>query len=345
MKCSSPLYRIDATKPGFLRLPSKFQVRRRNDGVFLRLDEVSYLTDLRFISFDHVQTICCGQCFECRMKRSREWAVRCMHEASLHDTNYFVTLTYNDWHLPIGEFLSSETPGEVVDVTLRRCDVVSFIKRYREYERRTFGNTNIKVFYCGEYGDLTKRPHYHVILFGITPLSDRYLWRKKDNFLYYRSSVLEDLWSDKYGNIGNVEFSDVSFETCAYTARYVLKKQLGESRKEILEYAETVDLPLQEEPFIGMSRRPGIGKAYYDLHKGEIYDDDSVQYQRQFKLFSSKPPRYYDKLYDIDDPLDMAFIKANRSAFLTDASNFDQDHLLTRKLREEAKLADERRVL
>ena len=41
----------------------------------------------------------CGRCVGCRLERSRQWAVRCMHEASMHMFNSFVTLTYDD-HLP-----------------------------------------------------------------------------------------------------------------------------------------------------------------------------------------------------------------------------------------------------
>ena len=42
----------------------------------------------------------CGKCLGCRLERARQWAIRCMHEASMYELNSFVTLTYNDKFLP-----------------------------------------------------------------------------------------------------------------------------------------------------------------------------------------------------------------------------------------------------
>src|SRR4051794_29862641 len=44
----------------------------------------------------------CGQCIGCRLERSRQWAIRCSHEAKLHEENCFITLTYAPEHLPPG---------------------------------------------------------------------------------------------------------------------------------------------------------------------------------------------------------------------------------------------------
>lgn len=42
----------------------------------------------------------CGRCIGCRLEKARQWAVRCMHEASLYDKNCFVTLTYDEDYCP-----------------------------------------------------------------------------------------------------------------------------------------------------------------------------------------------------------------------------------------------------
>ena len=42
----------------------------------------------------------CGQCIGCRIERSRQWAIRCVHEAQLYEANCFITLTYAPEHLP-----------------------------------------------------------------------------------------------------------------------------------------------------------------------------------------------------------------------------------------------------
>lgn len=320
MACTSPLYRVDAEKPGFLRLPDYFQKKVRNKGVFLSSSDRDYLINVHHFPADFIQVLPCGQCISCRLGYAKSWAIRCMLEAQYHEHNYFITLTYNDRHLPRGEFLTLS--GDILDTSLRRKDLTDFIKRYREYERSTFGNDGIKVFYCGEYGDLNDRPHYHLLLFGVTPLEDRFIWRKKDNFSYYRSPLLEGLWSTPLSlsgfsfsvPIGHIEFSPLSFDTCAYTARYCLKKITGKPKKEFLDYYATLDNPppVRTEPFLGMSRRPGLGAQYYHDHKEDIYLSDEVLYQKDFQVFSSKPPRYFDKLFDIDNPEEMAELKEER---------------------------------
>ena len=77
----------------------------------------------------------CGQCIGCRLERSRQWAMRCLHEASLHENNAFITLTYDDSNLPRGG-------------SLDYSDFQKFMKRLRKRIGRKVS------FYCGgEYGD------------------------------------------------------------------------------------------------------------------------------------------------------------------------------------------------
>jgi hypothetical protein len=90
----------------------------------------------------------CGQCIGCRLERSRQWAMRCLHESSLYDRNAFVTLTYDDEHLP---------PGG----SLNYPDFQRFMKRLRKNSK-----SPIRFYMGGEYGESTLRPHFHVCLFG-----------------------------------------------------------------------------------------------------------------------------------------------------------------------------------
>ena len=48
----------------------------------------------------------CGRCVGCRMAKSKEWAIRCVHESSLHKSSAFVTLTYDDANIPINHSLA-----------------------------------------------------------------------------------------------------------------------------------------------------------------------------------------------------------------------------------------------
>ena len=93
-------------------------------------------------------TLPCGQCVGCRLERSRQWAIRCMHEAQLHERNSFVTLTYK---------------GDVPDEGLRYRDFQLFMKRLRKYA----SGQQIRFYMCGEYGDEKGRPHFHACLFGV----------------------------------------------------------------------------------------------------------------------------------------------------------------------------------
>ena len=101
----------------------------------------------------------CGQCVGCRLERSRQWVVRCIHEASLYENNCFLTLTYSDDCLPNGN-----------DLIYRHFQL--FMKRLR----KRFGS-NIRFYMCGEYGDLFGRPHYHACLFNFDA-PDKVLYRR-----------------------------------------------------------------------------------------------------------------------------------------------------------------------
>ncbi len=138
----------------------------------------------------------CGQCIGCRISQSKNWAIRCVHEASLHEFNCFVTLTYNESSLPTGG-------------TLVKRDVQLFLKRLR----KQFSGLTIRFYCCGEYGENLLRPHYHLILFGVD-FPDKYLMsQSKAGIKIYRSPTLERLWTYGFSSIGNV-----TFESAAYGA-------------------------------------------------------------------------------------------------------------------------------
>lgn len=233
----------------------------------------------------------CGQCTGCRLERSRQWAIRMMNEADLHSDNCFITLTFDDEHL-----LQRDAP-----MSLDKRDFQLFMKRLR----KRF--SNVRYFMCGEYGDKFKRPHYHAILFGID-FGDKQLYKIKDGMRYYTSPTLSDLWSFGFNVI-----TSVTFDTCAYVARYIMKKQLGKDAwKAYFDYVdedtgELVGLRIPE--YTTMSRRSGIGKVWLDKYLQDVYPRDKIFMRgRGF----SKPPKYYDSLYEIIDPIDHSRIKASR---------------------------------
>ena len=157
----------------------------------------------------------CGRCVGCRLRRSAEWATRVLHEASLYQVNSFITLTYNNEHLPS-------------DGSLRYPDFQRFIKRLRERLRRD-GLADIRFYMAGEYGSKRGRPHYHACIFGYD-FPDRVEWmRTPVGSLLYRSAFLESLWPYGYSSVG-----ELTFESAAYTARYIMKKQFGDTEPMIV---------------------------------------------------------------------------------------------------------------
>lgn len=218
----------------------------------------------------------CGGCVGCRLERSRQWAVRCMHEASLYDENCFITLTYDDEHLP-------------GNCSLDKGAFPKFMKRLR---RRV--NERVRYYHCGEYGDRFGRPHLHALLFG-WDFRDKVPWSVRGKMQTWRSGFLEELWP-----FGQSEIGSLTFESAAYVARYVMKKRTGVnawmSYQEVnLESGELSDP--REPEYSTMSRRPGIGKPWLDKYMCEVYPSDGVVMRGRLM----KPPRYYDLAYELVD--------------------------------------------
>lgn len=253
------------------------------------------------ISEEKVLSLPCGQCVGCRLQRSRVWANRCMMELLYHDSAYFVTLTYDDDHVPVSHYADPAT-GEIFDsLTLSKRDLQLFMKRLR----RHFSNDKIRFFACGEYGGKTFRPHYHLILFGLH-LNDLVVYKRSpQGHIYYNSDSLQSCWLDCDGiPIGYAVAADVSWETCAYTARYVLKKLTGE-------YAQFYSNFNIEPEFVNMSRKPGIARQYYDDHP-DLYDFEFINVPTPTGGRKFRPPAYFDKLYDLEHPDEMRRIKEIR---------------------------------
>lgn len=263
------------------------------------------------------QFINCGQCIGCRLDYSREWANRCMLELHDHESAHFITLTYNDKHLPRSSYVDPDTGELFTSYTLRKRDAQLFMKRLR----KKFG-AGVRFFLCGEYGEKSYRPHYHLIAFGLK-LTDLQVYKRSPlGYTYYTSEALSRVWSIRgkrgvYDPIGYAVVGDVTWEACAYTARYIMKKMKGAA-------AEFYPLHGLEPEFTLMSRKPGIGRLYYDTHP-DIYKYDYITLATEKKGLKFKPPKYYDRLFDLDHPDEMEEIKANRRRIAEDASKIKME--------------------
>lgn len=222
----------------------------------------------------------CGHCIGCKLDKAQQWATRCLHEAKCHETNCFITLTYDDQHLPPNGSLVKE-------------DFQKFMKRLRrgiengrvnaQGNRQNNRRNTVRYFACSEYGEQSLRPHYHACLFGFD-FSDKKLWARRDGVELYRSDQLSKLWPYGYSTIG-----EVTEQSAGYVARYTLGKLAGRDGKDIY------DRTGREKEKLYMSLKPGIGTEWYKRNKGELYRDDAIV-NRGGRL--QKIPRYYDKLYE-----------------------------------------------
>lgn len=265
----------------------------------------------------------CGQCIGCRLERSRQWAIRCLHEASLYEDNCFVTLTYAPEHLP-------------QDGSLVKKHFQDFMKRLRA---RCVGR-KIRYFHCGEYGENLGRPHYHACLFGFD-FADKQFFKMAGDSRLYTSELLSDVWSFGFCTVG-----DVTFESAAYVARYVMKKVTGDTAKDhylcvdrstgvIRENLDGSLCVLQPE-YVTMSRRPGLSRGWFQLFGSEVFPRDEVI----VRGVRCRPPRYYDSIYEAAHVDGYKLLKEKRRlAAVEHAADNTEERLRVRKVCAEARVS------
>lgn len=236
-----------------------------------------------------------------------------MHEARLWPSSLFVTLTYNNESLP-------------EHGTLELRDVQLFLKRLRK--RFNHGPHNpLRYFLGGEYGGDTGRPHYHSLLFNCALPDARYAKANKRGEPLYTSAVLDDVWQ-----LGQCWIGAVTLESAQYCAKYSMKKIVlsdASTPEAIAEYEarylifdpSSGEVLLDRKPeFAVMSRRPGIGRGYYEKFGQEVRDHDNVVAMG----VKHRPPRYYDQRSKLVDPeLFEQVRKARKRLAVTEANKLD----------------------
>ena len=242
----------------------------------------------------------------------------------MHKANSFITLTLDNEHMPADRSVSPRTWQ-------------LFAKKLR-HARGAF-----RFYHCGEYGE-TWRAHYHAILFGID-WPDQLLHAVDNGNNIYTSAELSDLWAQ-----GFVTTSDVTLQSCAYVARYCISKITGKKaaehyRRDFVNEdtgeCRTLDL---KPPYATMSRRPGIGKAWYEKYGSDIYPRGSLM---DLKGHLSPPPTYYDNLFAAEDPDAAVLLSEARTAAVgsKQRENSTPKRLLVRETVLKAKLHSLKRKL
>lgn len=192
----------------------------------------------------------CGKCLGCRMARARGWALRCWLELQDHEHAAFVTLTYSDEHNPL---------------TLSKKHLQTYNKRLRKQLAKK--NRKMRFFASGEYGEHTSRPHYHIIMYGVGEREKR---------------LIQDPWP-----WGRAHAARATPAAITYVAGYTVDK-LRELKRipevdyrtgEIINY-DTGEIIEWQQPFIQMSRRPGVGAKYAQQTSGSWSDFAILNGQR-----------------------------------------------------------------
>ncbi len=263
----------------------------------------------------------CQNCIGCRIDRSRQWALRCVHEASLYPDNCFLTLTFDDEHLNKNQNLVKSDFQKFMKRLRKKFNGTSAVNSktgtiFHPYELQSFKKDNlvkhenvsltypIRYFHCGEYGSDLSRPHHHCCLFNFD-FKDKELWSVRENSRLYRSESLEKLWPFGFSCIG-----DVTWQSAAYVARYITKKingPDGEQHYQQIDH-ETGELIYLNPEYITMSRRPGIGKRWYDQFTSDLFPKDYITHNGK----KHKIPKYYDRNYEATHPVEMEEIKFKR---------------------------------
>lgn len=207
--------------------------------------EVEYVSDVKCTHPITLRTgtFNCGQCHACRINYTSGWTLRLLYELTCWDSASFITLTYDDYHLPL-------------DMSLHLSHVQKFMDNLRHRI-----DWKIKFYHCGEYGSKRKRPHYHIILFGLDPFNLEHrkivyeCWKKCDPMFFDK---LPNNWKTSKSCQGK-GMLPVCREDIAYVCGYVQKKLTGELGEK--EYDK------RKRPYSTCSK--GIGLDH-TIERGEI---------------------------------------------------------------------------
>lgn len=197
MKCSNPVLAVDL---GVNKETGKKDIKIIPVG--FRADySIEYLE--RLYGKDRLLKLPCGKCIQCKEASKEDWAIRCDMESRMYAPGkcWFLTLTYRD---------------ECCPRWLSKGHLKKFLRHFWKFDR------NIKVFACGEYGEKTNRPHYHVLIFGYDAFPDLYIVpgaKTKSGLPVYESKFIERVW-----NKGYVQVGEVNADAGLYVAGYVNKK-------------------------------------------------------------------------------------------------------------------------
>lgn len=221
----------------------------------------------------NLDTLPCGVCNFCLSRKRDDWSFRLQKELKISSSAYFLTLTYDEEHLPL---IVDKTTGEVTDTELVKDhlgDLLSSLRHYQKHydlstkqrHRAIIKRPKFRYYAVGEYGTKTDRPHYHAIMFNLLPEI---------------MNIIPTIWTKGHCKIGSV--TDASIH---YVTKYVIDKHGYKAKK--------------QKPFSFMSKRPGLGSIYWEQNKIK-----HVEQEQQFVVsqgYKLALPKYYAKKSRINE--------------------------------------------
>lgn len=261
-----------------------------------------------------VQVLPCGQCIGCRLERSRQWAIRCVHHAQCYEHNAFITLTYDPEHLETRSL--DHRDWQLFMKRLRKFASIELKKRVGLYqpdlpassrrETRDGGaESQISYYMAGEYGTKNRRPHFHACLFNYQFQDRKYYSTTSTTSKLYTSNTLNNLWGKGFTSIG-----DVNIQSAAYVARYIISKQTGPNAWQYYQHIDpdTGEIHDLRPEYNRMSLKTPIGKNWFNQYNTDVYPQGIVR----TRTGAFRSPRYYDKLFQQLDEVSYDEMKKQR---------------------------------
>lgn len=238
----------------------------------------------------------CGHCQACELRKRKDMSTRLANEASLYSRSCFLTLTYDDDHLPHVDGVPTLYPTDLqlfMKRLRRRIQVLTGTKYskddkhgkritdYKDY-------VNIRFFAVGEYGSKTHRPHYHVMIFGWTPADGKVKFYRNGHPVNISDEV-QSVWKN-----GIISYTSVTPEVAKYCARYVTKKYIKTDTDSSVDVVP--EFTLQSV------KGGGIGSPWLERFKENLFTGFvNIRCKNRISKHSI-PQYYYNRLRKLDLP-------------------------------------------
>lgn len=245
----------------------------------------------------------CGHCILCMERKKKSFAAKCIMETQLHEfLPEFVTLTYDDEHLPKD------------GVNYR--DVQLFLKRLRITLERNYGFTGeIKFAVGSEYGTKTLRPHYHMLIWGIPRQTGQPLWHYANV-----KKLFHDCWQQGFVYPKTCRDSNAAY----YVSKYMSKEAKIPQGCNAPVHRSSINLGVD---FV-MYKAAGVLRAnpdytevsYCDRFTGKVCRIPMVKYfiDKVFPTYTSVPVEQRNALRDFHLSLDKSEFECNSNLPLLD---------------------------